>query len=64
MTNKLSEHIEATDSLIVVKIEPHQFNGWLPMAAWEWLNNVSNEIEREKQAALTMYGLTPPPQLK
>lgn len=64
MTKKLVQHIDATDSLIVVKIEPHQFNGWLPKAAWDWLHGVSNEIQREKQATLPMYGLTPPPRLE
>ncbi|MBZ5541097.1 MAG: hypothetical protein LAN61_11335 [Acidobacteriia bacterium] len=64
MTKKLIQHIEATDSLIVVKIEPHQFNGWLPQAAWDWLHSVSNQIQSERQAALPIYGLSPPPQLK
>jgi hypothetical protein len=63
MTNQLIQHIETTDSLIVVKIEPHQFNGWLPKSAWDWMASVSNEIQTEKRTALS-YGVSPPPQLK
>jgi len=64
MTKQLVQHIETTDSLIVVKLEPHQFNGWLPKSAWDWMESVSNEIQREKQAMLPTHDLPPPPRLK
>ena len=59
---KLLPHIQRTDSLIVAQIEPHKFQGWLPVDAWKWLNDVSGQIEREKQARLPPF-LTPPPKL-
>jgi len=40
----LLPHIEATDSLLVTEITPHQFQGWLPKEAWDWLTEVSNQI--------------------
>jgi hypothetical protein len=42
---KLIQQIETTDSLLVVKVEPHQFQGWLPPQAWDWLNSVSESIK-------------------
>jgi hypothetical protein len=41
--SKLLPHILATDSLLVVNVEPHQFQGWLPKAAWDWLHSVSSQ---------------------
>jgi hypothetical protein len=41
----LTQHIEAADSLLVVEIQPHEFQGWLPKAAWDWLNQVSEVIK-------------------
>lgn len=64
MAAKLRVHMDPTDSLIVAKIEPHQFNGWLPKAAWEWLHSVSNEIDREKRPALPLFLTPPPPRLE
>ncbi len=63
MTHKLIRHMDPTDSLIVVKIEPHQFNGVLPREAWDWLIGVSNEIQRWT-SSVSMYGIEPPPQLE
>ena len=64
MTSKLAVHLDSTDSLIVVRIEPHQFNGMLPKAAWDWLFRVSNYIQKERRTSEEMYGLTPPPELE
>ena len=41
----LTPHIEGTDSLLVVEVKPHELQGWLPKAAWDWLNGVSQVIE-------------------
>lgn len=57
--HKLYPHMETTDSLLVVEIQPHQFQGWLPNAAWEWLWETSNNIVSEKRPL--PGGLTPPP---
>ena len=40
----LFPHLETSDSVLVVEIKPHQFQGWLPQAAWEWLNQTSDKI--------------------
>lgn len=37
----LYPHIESTDSFIVVRIVPHEYQGFLPKEAWDWLNSVS-----------------------
>src|SRR6266403_939084 len=55
---KLTQHIETTDSLLVVKIEPHQFQGWLPLEAWNWLNSVSESIKPTLPSPLSF--LLPP----
>jgi hypothetical protein len=36
-------HILKTDSLLIVKMEPYQFQGWLPGGAWDWLHNASGK---------------------
>lgn len=54
---KLSPHLMPTDSLLVVKIEPHNFQGWLPKEAWDWLNNVSGYVLRTSRPLLA----APPP---
>jgi hypothetical protein len=43
---KLIPYIEKTDSLLVAEIKPHEFQGWLPPAAWEWLNQTSSITEQ------------------
>jgi hypothetical protein len=43
-SKQLLPHMEPTDSLLVAEIQPHQFQGWLPQAAWDWLNSTSNVI--------------------
>jgi hypothetical protein len=45
-TNVLLPHMENTDSVLVVKVSPHQFQGWLPKEAWNWLNGVSDQISQ------------------
>ena len=52
----LFPHMETTDSLLVVELNPHQYQGWLPKIAWDWLNSVSDTVG-------TAYppGLPPPP---
>lgn len=54
----LSIHIEATDSLLVTKIVPHEYQGWLPKEAWEWLNQVSADLN---QRSLPLSSIIPPP---
>lgn len=45
----LTPHIDGVkDSLLVVEIEPHEFQGWLPRTAWDWLNQVSESIAPRK----------------
>lgn len=55
LTKALLPHIEKSDSLLVVQIEPHQFQGWLPQQAWDWLTGVS------EATAPTQRTLPPPP---
>lgn len=45
-TKLLIPHIEKTDSLLVTKIVPHEFQGWLPKDAWDWLNKVSSDSKQ------------------
>ncbi|MGB9073099.1 MAG: hypothetical protein WCC22_10560 [Terriglobales bacterium] len=52
-TRQLLPHIEATDSLLIVKITPHEFQGWLPTDAWDWLNKVSTDSQQLSLPALT-----------
>jgi hypothetical protein len=49
--HQLLPYIEATDSLLVVAITPHEFQGWLPQQAWSWLNQVSEVKESGKSIA-------------
>ena len=61
--SQLVPHIETTDSVLVVEIKPHQFQGWLPKAAWDWLTDTSHIIA--PQLPLPSFLLPPPPkQLK
>ena len=53
----LVPHIETTDSLLVVKVVPHEFQGWLPTAAWQWLSAVSD-------SGLPQLPFPPPPKLE
>jgi hypothetical protein len=57
LTNQLIPHIETSDSLLVVELTPHQMQGWLPKAAWEWLNNVSDTINPTRSS----LPFSPPP---
>jgi len=59
----LYPHLEATDSLLVVEIQPRQFQGWLPPAAWEWLNSTSERISPTTSPLATFLKLPPPPKL-
>src|SRR5690242_19808780 len=38
--NRLYPHMEKTDSLLVVKMDGAQRQGWLPQEAWDWMNQV------------------------
>ena len=46
--NQFSENILPyllkTDSLLVAKIEPYQFQEWLPKGAWNWLHSASSQV--------------------
>jgi len=42
---KLVPHLALNDSLLVAKLTPHEFQGWLPKEAWEWLNTVSATLK-------------------
>jgi hypothetical protein len=59
--NLLIPHMEATDSLLVVEMPPHQFQGLLPEVAWEWLNATSNLIASRAASLTPRYNLLPPP---
>lgn len=41
LASKLYPHMEATDALLIVKINPYEYQGWLPKEAWEWINDKS-----------------------
>ena len=60
---KLLPFILKTDSLLVVKVTPHEFQGWLPKDAWDWLNNTSNVIE-PVYSSLPFPSIIPPHKLK
>jgi hypothetical protein len=47
MANRLSLHIEPTDSILVVPVTP-PINGWLPPEAWAWLTTRLSEVEQRK----------------
>jgi hypothetical protein len=59
--DQLYPHIETTDSVLVAKMTPHDFQGWLPKVAWDWLNDVSERIQNNEGRRLPR--LTPPPSL-
>jgi hypothetical protein len=64
-TRLLLPYMEKTDSLLVVKVSPHQFEGWLPQEAWDWFRNVSNQIQQqESPAPRTLPPIPPQPALK
>ena len=60
---KLFPFILKTDSLLVVKITPHDFQGWLPKEAWDWLTSTSNVIQPQ-YPALPFPNILPPLKLK
>jgi hypothetical protein len=40
MVDRLRPHInEVSDSLFIVKIDPYEYNGWLPAKAYEWIRD-------------------------
>jgi hypothetical protein len=59
LSKALLPHMEKTDSLLVVEITPHQFQGWLPKEAWDWLTQVSTQ--KSAQLALPWASLLTPP---
>ena len=61
---KLLQHIELTDSLLILPMpEATQLAGILPKDAWEWLHKVGNEIKAQK-ALPFLPPITLPPRLK
>jgi hypothetical protein len=56
---QLYPHMEASDSLLVVTIQPYEFEGWLPGPAWDWLLAVSAQVRQPSLPNL----LPPPPAL-
>ena len=56
----LVPHIDTNDSLLVAEIDARTCQGWLPLPAWEWLKNMSNEASKQKLVA----ALVPPPALR
>jgi hypothetical protein len=59
----LYPHMETTDSVLVVEIQPHQFQGWLPKPAWDWLWDTSNKIAKLQIPFPGMFTV-PPKELK
>jgi hypothetical protein len=57
LARKLIPHIETTDTILVVEVQPHQMQGWLPQVAWDWLTGVS---ERISPTSPLLPFLTPP----
>lgn len=56
LSARLLPHIDQqTDFFMVAELKPHEFQGWLPKVAWEWFNQVSNEIVKQGPGGL------PPP---
>ena len=50
LTARLIPHIDRnSDFVLVAEIQPHQFQGWLPKAAWDWLIQVSQTVDSSKQ---------------
>jgi hypothetical protein len=39
----LLPYMQTSDSLLVVEIQPTEFQGWLPNAVWDWLNDTSRK---------------------
>jgi hypothetical protein len=60
LAHALLPYIEGTDSLLVVKIVPGEFQGWLPKQAWDWMNDISQKI---KQPILPSQIFPPPKKL-
>jgi hypothetical protein len=58
--NQLLPHIEDTDSLLVVEITPHVFQGWLPQQAWDWLIGVSDQKKKAEQPNSILKYFLPP----
>lgn len=63
LSAQLLPHIDQqTDFFVVVELQPHQFQGWLPKAAWDWFNQVSREIQQQRRPQFPAH-LPPPPRL-
>lgn len=41
LAERLYPYMEATDSLLIVKVTPNEYQGWLPNEAWSWLDRAS-----------------------
>jgi hypothetical protein len=57
----LYPHLETTDSLLVVEVQPYQFQGWLPKEAWDWFWDTSNKIKQLEIPFPGMFLPPPPP---
>jgi len=46
LSQRLLPHIDQQmDYFLITEIKPHEYQGWLPQEAWNWLNQVSNTVE-------------------
>jgi hypothetical protein len=61
LSDCLRPHLESTDSLLIVRVTPHDMQGWLPKESWDWLNQVSEQIDPTKQALAPLASLMFPP---
>lgn len=60
LSSRLLPHIDKnTDFFMVAELKPHQFQGWLPKIAWDWFNQVSNEIVKQRTPQLPPLPLPP-----
>jgi hypothetical protein len=46
LRERLVPHIEVTDSILIVPVNPQNVDGWLPQAAWDWIVNVSKVSQK------------------
>jgi hypothetical protein len=60
LSEQLYPHLERSDSLLVARVSPHDFQGWLPAQVWSWLKEVSEKIEFEAQPSRPGLPLHPP----
>jgi|GEM_PF-763473 hypothetical protein len=59
LTDLLLPYIHTNDSLLVAEIDAANCQGWLPLQAWDWIQETSKQIRNEKLGKI----LAPPRQL-